>query len=154
MQSLYTTRAPNWQWPMTRRSCCVPGNFWAKWRAVFANFRSRGDRPKACGNFVMSPLIGTRLTPVPMLPLCKCVYKFCSALIFSATDVFRAAPGLLSKDVKVLMVCSAFHLNPTLRITGTAVQSFLHCDSMRLAIPPMNSSVVTHGASGCVRRHR
>ena len=64
-----------------------------------------------------------------------------------------ACPGLPTKEVAVDIVCSATHLNATLRMIGNAVQSDLHCASTRLPNAATKACGDTQGESSKVRRH-
>ena len=65
------------------------------------------------------------------------------------SDPLVAEPASLIKQYLKALVT-----NPKLRIIGTVVQSFLHCGSMRLAMPLRNPSAVAQGPSACFRRQR
>ena len=64
-----------------------------------------------------------------------------------------ACPGLPTKEVAVDIVCSAAHLNATLRMMGNAVQSDLHCASTLLPNAATKACGDTQGESSKIRRH-
>ena len=87
--------------------------------------------------------MGTRCTPEPVKPWCKCWKRLWAARTQSAVVISVGVPRLPMNGATVPMVCSTVHLYATLRRIGNALQSVRQLASTRRAKPAANGSALT-----------